>query len=310
MGLNAGVSGIPYWGTDIGGFWSTSELTGELYVRWFQFGSFCPSFRSHGRNWHTRLPWGWNTGDPGPIEVIDNPPGQSPPDSAELHNPDVEPICRKYLNLRYQLLPYNYSLAYEATKYGLPFMRPLWLYYSEKNIDKIQDQYLWGRDLLIAPVAQKGASQRKVFLPKGKWYDFWSSESIRGGSVIEKEVDLSTMPIYVRAGAIIPMGPEIQHTAENEFGSLIVRIYPGQDGQFMLYEDDGHSYDYLDGEYMMTGFYWDDDSDVLSIRPENGKNLCPGNKRKITVQLMSTNFSRSFTYSGSPIDISFENEGE
>ncbi len=306
MGLNTGVSGIIYWGTDIGGFWSTTELTGELYVRWFQFGTFCPSFRSHGRNWHTRLPWGWNTGDPGPIEVTDRPPGQSLPDSIELHNPLVEPICRKYLNLRYQLLPYNYTLAFEATEKGLPFMRPLWLYYSDREVMNIQDQYLWGKDLMIAPVTQKNATTRNLYLPKGDWYDYWTSEMITGGKEIVREVDLATMPIYVRAGAVIPMGPQIQHTGENQYGSLTIQVYPGKDGEFVLYEDDGKSYDYLEGAYMKTGFYWDDATATLSIRPENGVNLCPRKQRKITVQLMINNMSQSLIYHGNSVQVSFE----
>lgn len=307
MGLNTGVSGIPYWGTDIGGFFPTSELTGELYARWFQLGAFNPSFRSHGRNWHTRLPWGWNTGDPGPIEVGERPPGQSAPDIAELHNPLVEPVCRKYLNLRYQLLPYTYSLASHATESCLPFMRPLWMYYSEKKAYEVQDQYLWGRDLLIAPVIEKGAASRKVYLPKGDWYDFWTLEKIRGGKEISREVDLSTMPIYVRAGAVLPMGPEIQHTAENIFGKLIIRVYPGEDGQFILYEDDGDSYDYEQGEYMKTEFVWNDSAATLMIRPESGMNLCPGNQREITIRLMSTGNSKSLIYRGEATSVTFEN---
>lgn len=307
IGLNSGISGIPYWGTDIGGFWPTVELTGELYVRWFQFGTFCPLFRSHGRTWHLRLPWGWNSGDPGPIEITEQPPGQSLPDSSELHNPLVEPICRKYLNLRYQLLPYNYSLAFEASKSCLPFMRPLWLYYSGNEIYKIQDQFLWGRDFLIAPVTRKNAAIRKLYLPEGNWYDFWTSELISGGKEIVREVDLSTMPIYVRAGAVIPMGPKIQNTGESQFGPLIVRVYPGENGEFVLYEDDGHSYDYLQGEYMMTKFHWDDAAATLSVCLENGMNLCLGNQRKITVQLMSNKMTQSLIYSGKPVKVFFDN---
>lgn len=249
---------------------------------------------------------GWNTGDPGPIEVTERPPGQSAPDSSELNNPLVEPICRKYLNLRYRLLPYNYTMAWEATHKGLPFMRPLWLYYPGSAINEIDNQYLWGRDLLIAPVFQKAASTQKLFLPEGQWYDFWSSEIISGGREIVKDVDLSTMPIYVRAGAVIPMVPEIQHTSENQFGPLEIQIYPGQDGEFILYEDDGHSYDYMKDEYMKTRFSWDDAAAILTIFPENGMNLCPDNQREITIRLMSTEKSKSITYIGNPVTLSFQ----
>jgi alpha-glucosidase/alpha-D-xyloside xylohydrolase len=109
VAINTGLSGLPYWGSDIGGFWMTKELTGELFVRWFQFGAFCPLFRSHGRPSQTRLPWGWNTGEIGPPEMESAPAFAVEPDPAELHNPDVEPICREYLELRYRMLPYIYS---------------------------------------------------------------------------------------------------------------------------------------------------------------------------------------------------------
>ena len=111
VAVNTGLSGIPFWGTDIGGFVPTPEYTGELHVRWFQFGAFCPSFRAHGRTWHLRLPWGWNTGELGPEELRNYTGGAGHPDRSELHNPHVEPILRKYLELRYRLLPYNYTIA-------------------------------------------------------------------------------------------------------------------------------------------------------------------------------------------------------
>ena len=117
IAINTGLTGIPYWGTDIGGFVPTKEFTAELYLRWFQFGAFCPLFRCHGRTWKLRLPWGWNTGDPGPME-ISRYEGAAIPDASELHNAQVEPICRKYLELRYRLLPYLYSAVREVHSYG------------------------------------------------------------------------------------------------------------------------------------------------------------------------------------------------
>jgi alpha-glucosidase (family GH31 glycosyl hydrolase) len=129
-------------------------------VRWFQFATFCASFRAHGRTWHLRLPWGWNTAKFGPVEHREGP------DARELHNAQVEPICRKYLELRYRLLSYNYTLCREAHETGLPLMRALWLHYpaDDKAVAR-GDEYLWGADLLVAPVTAKGASQRKVYLP-------------------------------------------------------------------------------------------------------------------------------------------------
>jgi alpha-glucosidase (family GH31 glycosyl hydrolase) len=167
VGQNHSLSISPYWGTDIGGFFPTPELTGELYVRWFQFGVFYPSFRAHGRTWHLRLPWGWNTGEPGPIEQ-----GYAP-DESELHNADVEPIFRKYLDLRYQLLAYNYTLCREAHDTGLPLIRALLINYPNDPIAVGRgDEYLWGRDILVAPVTEKGATARALYLPSGDWYDF------------------------------------------------------------------------------------------------------------------------------------------
>ena len=144
IGINASLSGIPYWGTDIGGFVPTPEFTAELYLRWFQFGTFCTLFRSHGRTWKLRLPWGWNTGDPGPVEIR-NYDGAAVPDASQLHNPQVEPICRKYLELRYRMLPYLYSTVHECATTGMPIMRALWLHYPDDPVAVSRaDEYLWG----------------------------------------------------------------------------------------------------------------------------------------------------------------------
>ncbi|MGC1108073.1 MAG: glycoside hydrolase family 31 protein, partial [Candidatus Acidiferrales bacterium] len=173
--VNTALSGIPYWGTDIGGFVPTKEFTAELYLRWFQFGAFCTLFRCHGRTWKLRLPWGWDTGDPGPIE-ISNYGGAAIPDASQLHNAQVEPICRKYLELRYRMLPYLYSAVHECAMTGMPIMRALWLHYPDDPVAVARgDEYLWGRDILVAPVCEKGASSRHVYLPSGDWYDFWTS---------------------------------------------------------------------------------------------------------------------------------------
>ena len=134
VGINTSLSGMPFWGTDTGGFVTTPELTGELYARWFQFSSFCTLFRSHGRTWKLRLPWGWNTGDYGPKELGGYRGKAGLPDPKELHNPEVEPICRKYLELRYRLLPYMYTAVREAHDTGMPIMRALWLHYPDDHV--------------------------------------------------------------------------------------------------------------------------------------------------------------------------------
>jgi len=242
IAINTGLSGIPFWGTDIGGFVPTSDFTSELFVRWFQFGAFCTLFRSHGRTWKLRLPWGWNTGELGPIEIA-NYTGAGLPQPADLHHPEVEPICRKYLELRYRLLPYLYSAVRECTRTGLPVMRALWLHYPDDPVAVARgDEYLWGRDLLVAPVVEKAATSRRLYLPRGVWYDFWTGAPIEGGHELNRPVDLETMPLYVRAGAILPLGPVKQYVDESVAAPLEFTIYSGADGAFFLYEDDGRSF--------------------------------------------------------------------
>ena len=285
VGLNSSLSVSPFWGTDIGGFFPSTnrEFTGELYARWFQFAAFCPSFRSHGRNWWLHRPWGWDTGEVGPIE------SRPVPDASELHNAAVEPICRKYDNLRYQLMPYNYTLVREARDTGLPLMRALWLQYpGDPEAVKLGDEYLWGRDLLIAPVVEKGATKRRVYLPEGNWSDWWTNEKIQGGRWIERPVDLAMMPIYVRVGAIIPLDPIRQFTAQPVSEPTALQIYPGADGAFTLYDDDGQSLDYLhdaDAKTMWIRFLWNDKSRRLVIELDPRMKKWPGGARVFRVQL-------------------------
>jgi alpha-glucosidase (family GH31 glycosyl hydrolase) len=187
VGINFSLSASPFGGSDTGGFTPTRELTGELYVRWFQFSSFTPSFRSHGRVWHTRLPWGWNTGDLGPNEVVAGTEGSSAPDPSELHNAQIEPICKRYLELRYRLMPYLYTAVREAHDTGMPIMRALWLHYpDDPRATARGDEYLWGRDILVAPVVAKGVTHRTLYLPPGRWYDYWSRTPVMGGQEITR----------------------------------------------------------------------------------------------------------------------------
>jgi alpha-glucosidase/alpha-D-xyloside xylohydrolase len=303
VAINTALTGIPYWGTDTGGFVPTKELTGELYVRWFQFSAFCTLFRSHGRAWKLRLPWGWNTGETGPTE-ISNYGDAALPDASELHNPDVEPICRKYLELRYQLMPYLYSAVREARYTGLPIMRALWLHYPDDPAAVGRDdEYLWGRDILVAPVAEKGVTSRKLYLPRGIWYDFWTQAKVEGGQEISRDVDLSITPLYVRAGAILPMGPVKQYTGEKVEGALTAWIYPGADGQFMLYEDDGLSLDYRKGEWMGIRMTWTQRTRKLGLRLANGSRMLPPLRRPIEVRLASEDIRHSIVFEGRPIEI-------
>lgn len=288
VGLNSSLSISPFWGTDIGGFFPSAsrEYTGELYARWFEFAAFCPLFRSHGRTWRLHLPWGWNTGGTGFVE------SRPPPDPSELHNAAVEPVCQKYLDLRYQLLPYTYTITREARDTGLPLMRALWLHYPhDPEAVKLGDEYLWGRDLLIAPVTEKAATSRRVYLPSGDWYDWWTGQKASGGQWTERSVDLATMPIYVRAGAIIPVDPVRQYVSEPVEGPTSLKIFPGADGQFTLYDDDGESPRYLDGSDAKTvwiRFRWNDRTRQLLIEPDERMKKWPGGVRSFAVEAVDS----------------------
>jgi alpha-glucosidase/alpha-D-xyloside xylohydrolase len=303
IAINTALSGIPLWGTDTGGFVPTKEFNGELFVRWFQFSAFCPLFRSHGRDWRLRLPWGWNTGEFGTNE-ISNYNEAANPDPSELHNAAVEPICKKYLELRYQLLPYLYTAVREGHESGMPIVRALWLHYSDDaKAVACGDQYLWGRDILVAPVTEKGATSRKVYLPRGDWYDFWTEERAAGGREISRDVDLATMPLYVRAGGIIPLGPVKQYTSEKVDEPMTIVIYPGADGAYSLYEDDGSSFGYRRGEFMKTEIRWNDSDRRLSLKLAAGSHMLAPARRKIEVRVAGETSTRAIEFSGQPVSI-------
>jgi alpha-glucosidase/alpha-D-xyloside xylohydrolase len=304
VAVNTGLSGIPYWGTDIGGFVPTPEYTGELHVRWFQFGTFCPSFRAHGRTWHLRLPWGWNTGELGPDEVRSYTGGAGNPDPSELRNARVEPIIRKYLELRYRLLPYTYTVAKECCETGLSMIRSLWLHYPQDAAAVVRgDQFLWGRDLLVSPVVEKGATSRRLYLPKGSWFDYWTDERLEGGREIDRSVDLETMPLHVRAGAIIPHAPVREYTEQQTSEPLTIVVYPGADGVFTLYEDDGRSFDYRTGEFMKLVMAWDDAARRLSLRLAPGSRMLPPANRPIRVRIAGTKEERTAIFAGKPLEV-------
>ena len=297
--INTGLSGIPYWGTDIGGFIPTQEYTGELYARWFQFAAFCPLFRSHGRDWKLHRPWGWNTGDLGFPETASYHPAPE-----ELHNPAIEPICRTYLELRYRMMPYLYSAIKETCDTGLPVMRALWLHYPDDAAAAARgDEYLYGRDILVAPVVEKSATTRNLYLPKGYWYDFWTNEKHTGGQEINRSVDLGTLPLYVRAGAVIPTGPIKQYTGEQVDGPLTLTIYPGADGTSFLYQDDGESFNFRNGEFTRLEMHWHDAARRLELRLTPGSRMPAAGSLPLEVRLAGSATPRSTTFSGHPVSI-------
>jgi alpha-glucosidase (family GH31 glycosyl hydrolase) len=207
LGLNTGLSGVPYWGTDVGGFFHPIPESGELYARWFQLGAFSPIFRSHGWVWREHVPW--------------------------AHGSEVEGICRQYAELRYRLLPYTYTLAWQAHTLGLPLMRPLVMNYpDDPRVWGLGHQFLWGDDLLLAPVTREGARAWPVYLPAGTWFDFWTGARHEGPGGITVEAPLDRLPLFVRAGAIVPLGPVLQHTAERPLDDVTLLIHPDGASRF------------------------------------------------------------------------------
>src|SRR5439155_3346337 len=225
-------------------------------------------------------------------------------DAGELHNQHVEPICRKYLELRYRMLPYLYSAVRECTLTGMPVMRALWLHYPDDSTAVSRgDEFLWGRDVLVAPVVEQGATSRQVYLPRGAWFDFWTAERLVGGREITRKVDLETTPLYVRAGSILPLGPVKQYTGENVDQPLTLSIYPGADASFLLYEDDGSSFNYRKGEWMGVQMNWADARRVLTLRLAPGARMLQPLRRRIEVKLGDT--VRATVFDGHLLNVRF-----
>jgi len=204
----------------------------ELYTRWFEYGTFLPIMRTHGSRTYNEV---WSYGK------------------------QAEPILEKYLKLRYQLMPYIYSLGYKTYQTGAPFMRALFMDFpgDPKAVD-LRDEYMFGPAFLVAPVTEQGATSREVYLPAGTdWYNYWTSERIRGGQVIRVEAPIDTLPLFVRAGSILPLGSAIENTGQEQKIER-VKVYPGADGEFTLYNDDGKTYAYEKGEGRITHLHWDD----------------------------------------------------
>ena len=249
-GLSFGMSGIPYWTTDVGGFFRpkdqyTSEAYHELLVRWFEYGAFCPLFRIHGYQSRAEI---WNYG------------------------PQVEGILRQYDGLRYRLLPYIYTAAWGVTKNGETLMRALPLAFSSDTSARgVSDQFMFGPALLISPVTIEGAKARTVYLPAGHdWIDFWSGKRLHGGQSISAEAPLDRIPIYAMAGSIIPFGPTAESTSAKA-DPIELRIYTGEAADFTLYEDEGDNYDYEHGRYSEIPMHWDERSGVLTIGQRRGR---------------------------------------
>lgn len=183
-------------------------------------------------------------------------------------------------------------------------MRALWLHYPDDALAVARgDEYLWGRDLLVAPVTEKGVKSRQLYLPRGTWYDFWNEAKIEGGREIDHAVDLATMPLYVRAGAIIPLGPVRQYTSGRVKSPLTLQIYPGANGNFLLYEDDGSTFSFSKGEWMGIEMIWNDRSRLFTLRLAKGSRMLPPLRRRIEIRIASQKAMRAIMFDGRPVQL-------
>ena len=299
IGLNAALSASAYWGTDTGGFFSTPELDGELFMRWVEYSTFTPFFRAHGRSSFLHNPWGWTmftSLDEIPLELSESVRHGAAPNPGILPDTRVEPHCRKYIHLRYALLPYIYSAAKDATD-GVPMIRPIWFYApGDETALQTENEYFFGDSLLIAPVTAKGASVWRVYLPAGKWYGYWTNEAYEGGKAYEVDAPLGVIPIFAKAGGIIPKAPVVQYVdtaPKDAFDDISLSVYTGADGSYALYEDDGFSMDYLNGVCTKTSFHWDDKSGVLTAKGVSAQ--YPGARRTIAYTLLPAGEEREIT---------------
>lgn len=259
-GLDFTASGFAYWTQDIGGWQylpkehhpahpplldpsdARDNVAGyddypELYTRWFEYASFLPIFRAHGSRRYNEV---WSYGK------------------------QAEPILEKYLKLRYQLMPYIYPLAYRTYQTGAPYMRALFMDFpNDPKVANLGDEYMFGPAFLVAPITEQGATSRPVYLPAGTdWYNYWTNQRVRGGQTLQVDAPIDTLPLFVRAGAIVPLGEAIESTRQVQKIAKL-RVYPGGDADFTLYQDDGITYAYEKQEHSLTRLHWDDASQRL-----------------------------------------------
>ncbi|HET9087493.1 MAG TPA: TIM-barrel domain-containing protein [Acidobacteriaceae bacterium] len=270
-GLNFALSGMPYWTTDIAGYGpplardTHDPAYQELYTRWFEYGVFCPIFRTHGHRANNEN------------EVFSYGP--------------ATPTLIRYDNLRYRMLPYLYSLAWQVTHHDSTIMRPLVMdWRTDPQVWNIGDQFMFGPELLVSPVTHKGATSRSMYLPSSPaWYDFWTGIKTKGSQRLEVSAPVDRIPVFVRAGSILPLGPSVQWAGENPGGAIELRIYRGADGDFQLYEDSGDSYDYEKGARAVIPLHWDDGSSTLTVGSRQGGFPGMVQERKIHVVLVDRN---------------------
>lgn len=289
-GLNMAAAGYPYWTVDAGGFFRpgdsqyTDPAYHERFLRWFQYATFLPLQRVHGYQTNTEF---WNYGE------------------------QVETVARAYLDLRYRLLPYIYSLAGATWRTGEPVMRPLVFDFRQDGqaLDEAHT-YMFGRAFHVAPVLEPGATTWPVYLPRsaGGWFDFWTGEHREGGQRHNVPAPLDRLPLHVRAGTVLPLGPVVQSTAEATARELDIIIFPGRDGDFMLYEDNGLNYDYEKGRYSLIKMSWDDRTGELTLAARQGKFDKMPDTRRFNIRVVRNGSAplngsvvKTLTYSGNAL---------
>lgn len=325
-GLNFSLTGMPHWNSDLGGFFAGSYNTNgntsatrnpmyqELYVRWLQFGVFCPMMRSHGADTPREFFWYGKAGEPVYDALVDA------------------------VKLRYSLLPYIYSTAWEVSHRQSTFMRALYMdFLNDKNTWKIGNEYMFGKAFLVAPVLHSQytpeqkqnilkenegwnkttnnqvnlslnvdftqSKEMEVYLPSGnKWYNYWTNEDFDGGQKLKIKTSLDRIPLFVRAGSIIPIGPDVQYTNEKKWDNLIINVYPGADGTFTLYEDEGDNYNYESGAYTEIQMKWNDTKRILTIDARKGEYNGMLTKRNFTIRTADGK-EKIITYSGKKINV-------
>ena len=295
-GLNLSLCGIPYWNTDIGGFYAV-DFNGdvknpdfqEIYTRWMQFAAFTPMMRSHGTVLPREIYQFGKAGDP------------------------IYDAQEKFITLRYRLLPYTYSVAWAVTHNAYSLYRALPMDFSQdKKVHDMDNEFMYGPSILATPVTEKGVKTQSVYLPDGtKWYDFWTGEITAGGKTAEKAVPIDIMPLYVKAGSILPWGPNVQYAEEKKWDNLEIRIYPGADASFTLYEDENNNYNYEKGMYSAIAFKWSDKEKTLTVGEQKGQ--FPGmlTNRKFNIVIvqkgngagipLATKFNKTIAYKGKAI---------
>jgi alpha-D-xyloside xylohydrolase len=302
-GLNFAVSGIPYWTMDIGGFCVEDRYVGgqqqydkngqenadykewrELNTRWFQFGAFAPLYRAHGQ-FPYREPWNIA--------------------------PDTHPAYKSilyYTNLRYRLMPYIYTMAGMTYFEDYTIMRPLFMdFAADKKVQNVSDQFMFGPSFMVCPVYKYEARNRNVYFPEGtNWFDFYTGRYITGGQQVNVDAPYEHIPLFIREGAIIPVGPEIQYTTEKPADKIVLYVYMGQDGKFTLYEDENENYNYEKGSFSNIDFNYNEAAGTLTIGDQKGKFDGMIKNRKFVIVAVSKNKPQAFDYEAKGKEVSYD----